>query len=221
MLHSRAQNLVCAMTLKVLLYDSIGVIAAVMSGCAATTDHIELGYSLQSVGSQVAGASQVHMQVKVEDRRPSQEVGHKINGYGVEMAPIVTDQNIGDLVEQAVEKELRSRGFAVGTPGPTLLLIQLDRFTSSFQMGVFSGSATADVAMDVMIKNVAGKDTFKTWIMAKGENPSLQLATGDNAKVALDQALQNALAKLFGDQKFLDALVASGPAFRAISVDSS
>lgn len=36
--------------------------------------------------------------------------------------------------------------------------------------------------------------------------PGIQLASGENAKIALDEALKDAVSKLFNDGTFIDAL---------------
>lgn len=194
---------------RALFYVSLCTVTLLTNACATTTGHVDLAYTPQSAASQLAGASQVHVRVDVTDKRASTDVGHKINGYGIEMAPIVADKNVTNVVKEAIETELRNRGFTTGD-GSAVVLAELSSFKNTFQIGFFSGTAAADLAMNVMVIGADGKVLFKKWIMAKGVNPSIQMASATNAQVALEAALQDAMTKLFSEQDFLNALVSVG-----------
>jgi uncharacterized lipoprotein YajG len=67
------------------------------------------------VGGQVSGAQQVAVRVVVRDmRRDRARVSVKKNGYGIEMAPIVSETDIAGFVRSNVALELARRGFTVG-----------------------------------------------------------------------------------------------------------
>jgi len=64
-----------------------------------------------------------------------------------------------------------------------------------------------------MTVTVAGADRkviFNKLIVAQGVNPGIQLAGGNNAKIALEAALRDAMAKLFDDSAFLNSLITAG-----------
>lgn len=184
---------------------AICLIASLLNGCATSTDNIDLAYTPTSRVPSVLRVSANTIQVKVADKRPSLAVGHKMNGYGIEMAPIMSNVDVAELVKGAIGNELGARGYAVGD-GPTEIVADVDRFNSSFQMGVFSGSVDADLTMEVTVINSKHQRLFKRWIMAHGSNPNIQLATGNNAKVALEAALEAGMRQLFDDHLFLGVL---------------
>lgn len=63
--------------------------------------------------------------------------------------------------------------------------------------------------MSVVVKSKSGELLYTRQIVAQGKEANTQLATGNNAKLALDRALDNGIKMLFDDQAFLAALLAS------------
>jgi len=69
-----------------------GVVVA-LSGCALTTDRIDIGYDQKQGIVQMPGANKVSVAVQVADLRQDKgKVSSKKNGYGMEMAPIVATE---------------------------------------------------------------------------------------------------------------------------------
>ena len=190
------------------LFTLVGLaVVALSNGCALTKDYISLNYVAQSNVAQIAGADQVSVKIDITDLRSSKDrVGSKKNGYGQEMAAIIAKEDVTDTVKKAIETELSQRGFKV-SGGDTLLMIQLVKFLNDFKPGFWSGDAVAEVMMEVQLKKVDGSIAYSKVVSGEGKNPSIQLASGANAKVALDAALQNAVERMFGDPVFIDALL--------------
>lgn len=63
--------------------------------------------------------------------------------------------------------------------------------------------------MGVTVKGQKGTQRYLRQIVAQGIEPNILLASGDNAKIALDRALEKGVRMLFEDKEFLSALVAS------------
>ncbi|MER0172151.1 MAG: hypothetical protein DU489_16485 [Nitrosomonas sp.] len=78
---------------------------------------------------------------------------------------------------------------------------------SDHKMGFFSGDAIADLNMSVTVKSKKGDQLYSRQVVAQGIEPNTQLAGGENAKLALNRALENGMKALFEDQAFLAALV--------------
>jgi uncharacterized lipoprotein len=108
-------------------------------------------------------------------------------------------------VNQAVVSELTLRGFAVGE-GNVLISVGLNKFFNDFKMGVFAGDAKAELMMDVQVKAADGSLRFAQTVVSEGVNPNIMLAGGDEAKVALEQALRQGMGKLFSNKEFIDAM---------------
>lgn len=201
------------MNKKILAFTSCVAIAS-LSGCALTTEQIAVNYNKQSAVSKIAGADNVSVNVQVTDQRSDKsKVSNKKNGYGMEMAPITASEDIAVTIRKAIEQELQSRGFSVGTDmAQVKIAADVTRFHNDFKMGFFAGDAVADLNMSVMVKAKNGNQLYAKQIVAQGMEPNTQLATGNNASIALGRALEHAMKILFEDQSFLSALVASSGA---------
>lgn len=182
---------------------------ASLSGCALTTEQIELNYTQQAGVAKVAGAENVSVNVQVADQRlDKSKVSSKKNGFGMEMAPITAAEDVAVTVRKAIEKELQARGFQLGSD-TALVKVAADvtRFYNDHKMGFFAGDAVADLNMSVTVKSQNGALLFSKQIIAQGMEKNTQLATGNNARLALDRALENGMKMLFEDPGFVSALL--------------
>ena len=111
------------------------LLAAVISGCALTTDKIELSYKTRGVREKIAGADAVKVEVNIMDnRRDRERVGRKINGFGKEKGAIVSTTDVVGLVKDAIETELSQRGFLRGRG--VLVSGNLNLFYNRFKPGI-------------------------------------------------------------------------------------
>lgn len=79
--------------------------------------------------------------VAVEDARTEDRtrISNKVNGYGMEMAAIRAGREVTAIIKDAMEAELRSRGFTVGQGGAQAK-VAVNRFYASFKQNLFSGN---------------------------------------------------------------------------------
>ena len=186
--------------------------AAMVSGCALTTDRIDIAY--QETGAvPVSGARSVTVAVDVLDQRPDKaKVGSKKNGYGMEMAPIVASEDVGITIQRAFARELKARGFEVEGRPTIQVAAEITLFVNDFKIGFFAGDAVADLIISVSVKSSTGAQLFSRQLVSQGVEQNIQLASGENAKLALERALSNAMKTLFDDQGFIAALLGSSRA---------
>jgi len=175
-----------------------------LTGCAFTTGHVDLSYQPMTKVTKVAQPDSPSVNVEVSDKRPNPVVGEKINGFGMKTADIVSNNDIPALLKSAFETELNSRGFTAGRNGNTVH-VQLDNFQNQFTLGFASGDATASIGMDVSIVRADGAVPYKQYITAQTKD-WIEVAGEDNAQRMLDAALHDAVAKVFNDNAFIDAL---------------
>lgn len=185
------------------------VVSLWLSGCALTTEQIDLSYSSQSGVSTIPGAKAVIVSVQVNDQRQekSNKVSCKKNGFGMEMAPIIANEDVTVTIRHAMEQELRARGFSIGNHAVVSILADLIRFWNDHKTGFFSGDAIADLNMTVSVKNKRGDILYSRQVVTQGVEPSTQLMNGNNARLALDRALENGMKLLFEDKAFIAALI--------------
>lgn len=187
---------------------------ALLSGCALTTDRIEIQYKQQQGVAQIPGASNVPVSVQVNDQRQDKsKVSSKKNGFGMEMAPILAAEDVPVTIRRAIELELRSRGFQIGADASLIqIAADLTRFYNDHKLGFFAGDAVADLNLSVIVRSKQNDVLYSRQIVAQGIEPNTQLMTGENAKRALDRALENGIKYLFEDPAFLAALQVKKPA---------
>jgi len=132
----------------------VGLLTAALlfSGCALTTGHVNLAYQPTNQATKVVVPESPRVTVEVTDKRPTQVVGQKINGFGMKMANIVSDTDVPGTLKSAFETELNSRGFTEGAGG-NVISVRLSNFENQFTLGFFSGDATATIGMDVIVKH--------------------------------------------------------------------
>jgi uncharacterized lipoprotein len=180
-----------------------------LSGCALTTDRIDLSYAPQTGVSAILGANDVVVSVNVNDLRQekSTKVSSKKNGFGMEMAPILANEELTVTFRKAIELELQARGFKVGDQALVSIVADLARFWNDHKTGLFAGDSVADLNMSITVKNKSGNVSYSRNIVTQGIEPNIQLMSGENARLALDKALASGMKLLFEDQAFLAALM--------------
>lgn len=184
--------------------------ASLFSGCALTKDYVSLSYVPQANAPRFVGANAVSVSVGVTDNRAVKDkVSAKKNPYGMEMAAIIAKEDVADTLKRAIEAELANRGFRLSSGG-VAVAAELSKFYNDFKTGFWSGSADAEVTMNVQIKRADGSIGYAKLISGIGRLESIQLMLGSNAKLALDAALKDAVAKLFNDRAFINALLRGG-----------
>ena len=187
------------------------LICPTLEACALTTDTLVPEYQPQAWATRVNGAEQVAVRVVVRDMRKDRaRVSVKKNGYGMEMAPIVSATDIAAFVRANVALELARRGFTVGQTG-LVVDVDLRKYFNDFKSGFFSGDALAEVIFDVTAFQMGpegeGPPIFLGHFEGAGANNGVQISSGDNAKVALDAAFTDAMRMMFSDRRFLAALM--------------
>ena len=129
------------------------------------------------------------------------------------MAAITAAEDVAITIRKAIEQELQARGFQLGSETAQVkIATEITRFYNDHKMGFLSGDAVADLIMAVTVNGHHGKQLYSRQIVAQGIEPNTQLATGNNARIALGRALENGMKMLFEDKDFLSALVQSSGA---------
>jgi uncharacterized lipoprotein YajG len=175
-------------------------------GCAFTTETIHIEYPAPVSVEKVKGAESIKVTVEIKDLRsnPSREVAKKINGFGMETAPIFNDEDVQLLLKRSVEAELRARGYNLEA-GKVPLQIELLTFLHRYNSGFFSGDSRAEVSFVVRIRDAQGKELYTDTFMDAFQHAA-GIFGGGNVKQAYEQALPGAIRKLMGKAEFHAAL---------------
>jgi len=182
------------------------IVAILANGCALTTEYVDIEYIPEAGVSKVDGADFVEVSVKLTDVRTTKDkVSCKKNGFGMEMAAIISKDDVTTLVANAIENELRNRGFKI-TEGSVQVDIELNKFYNDFKVGLVSGSTTSEVIMTVRVKDLDGNINYAKCVTGL-HTIGVMLFTGKNTKISLEVALKDAVSKLMHDSSFIAALV--------------
>jgi uncharacterized lipoprotein YajG len=175
-----------------------------LSGCAFTTGHVDLAYQPTTQATKLAAPDSQRVSVVVTDKRPTQVVGQKINGFGMKTADIVSNTDVPGTLKTAFETELNSRGFTEGAGGD-VILVSLSNFESQFSWGFFSGDATGTIGMQVTVKRPDGSVAYTKYVTGQSKD-WVEVAGEDNAGHELNAALQDGVSKVFADSAFINSL---------------
>jgi uncharacterized lipoprotein len=184
------------------------VVSLQFGGCALTTDRIDISYNPKANIAVVEGAENIKVKIVHEDKRTvyKDRVGVKKNGYGMEMAAIVPTKDVAQTFADAIASEIESLGFKIGEGGKTLK-VELVRFYNDFKMGFFAGDAVADGLINVSVANGAGELIFSRSYEGGAIEKNIQLAIGENARLALTKAMTDIVTKVPQDQDLQSALL--------------
>lgn len=95
----------------------------------------------------------------------------------------------------------------MGHWGLTPIFFSLFFLFSILKSGFWAGDAVTDLTMSVHAQSDPGTILYSCNLIVQGIEENIQLATGSNAKLALDRALQKGVRMLFDDEQFLAALL--------------
>jgi uncharacterized lipoprotein YajG len=186
-------------------------VAWLAAGCAVVEDKVPIDYVSQvSAPAPLPGAENVLITVSARDRRAQlgDRVSTKKNGYGMEMARIVSTNDVVDLVRTSVEREFKAQGFRVG-PGGVAVSIELQNFYNNFQLGIVTGAALADVSFGLKVRDATGAQLYAHDYSGSAKLDNIMLMSGDNAKVALQQALAAAVKQVVDDAALQQVLLST------------
>jgi lathosterol oxidase len=187
-----------------------------LSGCIRE-DRITLQHAGHQ-GAVVHGAQDVVVEVEVSDergpsapgshRRRGAMVGHWRNQLGEEIdRDIVVSEPLEASFKRFVEGELGARGIRVEGRARFRLLIDVEAFSSAFKVGFVHPEAVADLEMNVALLSGGGSLLYTRRIATQGRCPG---NGAENARIALNKALDDGIETLFGDWEFASALLFHG-----------
>lgn len=191
-------------------YLVILITPIIFSGCALTTDEIHIPHHKgTNFTMRLPGAEKVTVQVEGEDKRTNalkDRVSVKKNGYGMEMAKIISSNDIAETFSEAITSELESLGFKIGSGGKKVK-VELLRFYNDFKIGFFAGDAIADGLVKLIVLSNKGKVLFSHVYEGNGKEPNIQISTGSNARLALIKVMTEIVDKIAEDKDLHAALL--------------
>lgn len=185
----------------------MALIAVLTNGCALTEDMVAINYIPNQNVEKISGAELVNVSINLTDTRTIKDkISSKKNGYGMEMAAIKAENDITMLVSSAIEDELLNRGFKLQN-GDMIVNTELNKIYNDFKIGLWSGTATSEVVLNVQVKNNDGNIVYVKTINGSHNETGILIMNGKNAKISIEKSLQIAIVNLMKDESFIAALL--------------
>ncbi len=190
-----------------LMFALLGV-PAVSSGCALTTDTVHIQYHSATAPSPIPEAAHVVVEVRSIEGRSGQpdKISSKKNGYGMEMAPILSDRPVLQIVQEAISDELRSEGFQIGA-GSLIVTAEVDKFSTDYKVAFWSANAVAEVTLSMQVRDRGDHIIYACTLTGEGNNGGAVIMDGENARIPLESALSAVIVRLMSDPAFTRALL--------------
>src|SRR6202035_1950264 len=119
-----------------------------VGGCLMAPSSVPITYQPESNTKPVPGASSVRVHVVGEDQR-----ANTTNVGQHDEQAVVTSNNVGDTARDAVQSELRARGFVIDNgPASTQVRVQVVKLNGHFFSTLFYSSYTAELSMQVEVE---------------------------------------------------------------------
>ena len=186
------------------------VLLLLLNACALTVDTIDVEYKPGAAAKALPDAKGIVVNLDVQDVRTSylDRVSSKKNGYGMEMAAIVSKRDVRSMVVDAFQTELKLRGFSVGK-GTVSVQANIHKFYSDFKVGFFTGESVGEVTISVQVQDPSLKSLHAKTYTGEGEITGVMLMGGENAKKSIELAFATAVQKVMTDEQFIKSIVAA------------
>lgn len=202
---------------KALVIYALAVIG--LAGCELLqVDRITLQHTQQKGIGVVPGAANISVVVKANDKRDylahsisrkwgKAVVGYGKNGLGEETYPdIIVTEPVELTLKRSIEDELKASGFHVDQNAKFVIEIDINTFFNDYKVGFILSDSVADFNMDVKVLSNKGHILYSRRIAEQGHKVWASTMSGEDAKIALNRALDNGINTLFSDGTFLSAL---------------
>jgi uncharacterized lipoprotein YajG len=185
------------------------VVAVLLSACAVIPGKVAIDYVPDGPVTPVAGAKAVLLTVSASDQRMqhADRISTKKNFYGMDMARIVADNDVVDLVRRSVERGLRAQGFAIG-PGRLVVSVELQTFYNDFRRRLDSWTEIGEVTFALKVTNAGGTVLYSGSYEGTAID-SFFVSSASNAQDSLQKALTMAIRKMLEDKALHQALLSS------------
>jgi len=184
------------------------LVLLVLGGCAWTEDTVEVSYR-SAVPGQSIGADGKQVTLKVTDARIQYKgsIGSKTNGYGQRTAAIRSTKPVGEIVRGAFVQELTERELQVAENTDLTLSVAIKAMHNNFLISGVVLEARSTTTLVVQVRKGGDTVLYQDVASAVYVENGVLTAAGDSAARSLEASLRDAMAALFTDPAFIDALI--------------
>lgn len=177
-----------------------------ISGCTFV-DHetIGLSYNLQANISKIPEVHNLKVSVQVINSsglkgKNRNTIGFKGNGSEIYA------NDVEEVLRQALVMELEARGIKTNNDATAIISAEVISLWNNFIPGWFSGKSVAVLKMNISIKNINEAPVYSRLLIGEGVLEDIHITSGDNARIALNMAIENGMKLLFNEQPFISAI---------------
>ncbi len=186
------------------------------AGCALTQANLKVGYDpAKTPKSALSTAAPLTVSVAefADKRRETDKIGYKRNGFGQNMAPIVTVKPVPQIVREAISGEFAKNGVAVdGSAFNGALTGSIDSFWFDIQMNFWTVEFMGTVGVDVTLKDTRTGEVRHTGRYEGHYNEKSLGGLDATWERVMNTALENMIRDMSTDRKFVESLKSIGTA---------
>ena len=177
-------------------------LALLLTSCTLQRHYVDLEYKPCMMPQGIVGAENIEVCVNVYDFLGQENVVCKLSGFDRELVHIVTNQNVAEILQNAITWELQQRGFTIAYGGKNIE-IEICKFRNNFKAEAFSISADSETILNVTMNKNDGMILYAKTVIGCGEEASCFRLSGKNTSMALERSLYDAVQKLVNDPEFI------------------
>jgi uncharacterized lipoprotein YajG len=186
------------------------LLATMIVACADKPLPVSFTYIPNRTVQTTSGSESIYIEVTVNDARSVKDnLGEATEGF--HSIPLVTHDDLSEVIKSGVESELVNRGFELGS-GNALIVIDLEEIAVRNRISAFSGDS--DLRAVALLKSEVRRKTGAV-LYSKEISGQVSLVIKDMtisaaSQEALDYALNEAVRNLVADPAFMRAVLATG-----------
>jgi len=190
----------------------LGLFLALLGGgCAPMKEYVVLSYVPQKGVTPITSAASTRVTVEMEDQRKEKNNIGQAEAYGSDTPTVtgllMTSNDVPAFVKSAIESELKNRGFDTNG-GDAVVVVKLKRFESNLSAYSAAGiEVDGTVEMDVAVQRIDGSSPYQKTIIGDFDRGASIFKA--KPKEGIIEAMNKAMANLFSDQDFINALIQS------------
>lgn len=182
----------------------LAILLCLASGCAVNAQTVKLSPVMALSPTDYGGGKEVVL--SVVDERPKQAIGNRGSAYGAG-AEITSIDDVSEVIREKVGEGLSANGFQVvtgSTPARTSMKVEIRSIDYSTSVGLFTGGVHTRAAFKGICKN--GRGEYENLYRQENEERVVVVPTAETNEQWINQAVGQALEKIFRDQKMFECL---------------
>lgn len=184
------------------------IVSTLLSSCvAANQETLNLNLSIAQKYSDFGGNKSVELSI-VDGRKDRDLIGNK--RLGEDLVTIKSSQNLVDLIQNKVSRDLEQNGFLVASQSSGLadknLEVKILTFNYNAYRELLIGTSKIEVLLKITAKDKTGNSNYSTTQSFSLDKNHFIMPLISTDEKTINSALQEVLDDIFINQKLLDFL---------------